>query len=314
MKVKWLFIALLLANALCLTALDDKSGTSGFSFLKLQFSARAAGMANAFTGLSNDADAVFYNTAGLVNCSETHFKATFINYINGMNGGSAVYTQKIDDVWSVAPFVQFLVSDDIDETVESGHLYEKIGTFHTSHIVAGVGFARKIHEVVDFGINAKYFYENLYDDCTATALAFDFSVHHQTENEALTVGGTLKNVGTQLSYYTEEQYKENMPLTAVVGAAYNFFDKGYINLDICRPFDSDFFGKFGLEYYHNTYLTLRGGLDTRMQDYKTNDDLDFLSGVALGFGINWNQYVIDYATYSMGSFGFVNQIAVSVKF
>jgi hypothetical protein len=145
-------------------------------------------------------------------------------------------------------------------------------------------------------------------------VAFDFSIMHQTSNEDLKVGVTLQNVGYQLKYYSDEEYKEKMPIVGVAGASYNFGGKAFLNFDLCRPFDGDFYGKFGFEYYLNPFLTLRTGVDTRMDDYKTNQDSDFLSGLAAGFGVSWNNYIIDYAVYSMGSLGLVNQISMSYKF
>ncbi len=46
------------------TASQDK-GTTGATFLKLGAGARAIGMGSAFTGLSDDASAIYWNPAGL---------------------------------------------------------------------------------------------------------------------------------------------------------------------------------------------------------------------------------------------------------
>ncbi|GIS71562.1 MAG: hypothetical protein CM1200mP10_11390 [Candidatus Neomarinimicrobiota bacterium] len=40
-------------------------GKSGFGFLKISPSARAAGMGDAFTAVANDVTTIFYNPAGL---------------------------------------------------------------------------------------------------------------------------------------------------------------------------------------------------------------------------------------------------------
>jgi len=315
MKNKFILVIIITFFTVHLISIDQNAGTSGFSFLKLQFSARAAGMANAFTGLSNDTDAVFYNTAGLAKNTHQHIKINYINYIDGMDGGSLSFTKKIDAIWSIAPFIQFMVSDDIPETIERNEQYGGvIGSFNTSHIICGIGFARELNEVVDFGINVKYFYEKLYDNNTATVLAFDFSVLHQTNNPDLKIGATIKNIGTQLAYYTETKHKEKMPVTAIVGASYLVIDKGVVNLDICRPFDNDFYGKLGIEYYLNNFLSIRTGLDTRIQDYKTNANSDLLSGISFGLGISRDKYLVDYAVSSMGSFGYINQISMGYNF
>jgi long-subunit fatty acid transport protein len=289
------------------------AGTHGFAFMKLPYSARAMGMANAFTGLANDGDAVFFNTAGLSHVKTTHLKINYMNYIEGLHGGSAVYNTRITEDWIFASFMQFLVSDDITRTDEVGR---EMGTFNTSNIVAGVGFARTMHPSLDFGVNFKYIYESLDPDNSnnASAIAVDLSVLHQTNNENLKVGVSLRNFGTQLTYYTDAKYEENLPTMLTVGLSYRFQDKGFLNFDLCRPFDNDFFFRFGLEYYYNSMFTIRGGVDSRMNDYRTDETLDFMSGIALGAGFNFGRYVIDYGISSMGSLGFVNQISVTYNF
>lgn len=315
MSYKKIIVLITIALSTCfLYSINEKAGTNGFAFLKLNYSARAMGLANAFSALSNDADAVFFNTAGLAQNKQTHIKTTYLNYIDGMHGGSVAYTGNYKEDWKIAPFIQFMVSDDIPKTFElNGNYGGQSGTFNTSHIVAGVGFAKTLHEVLDFGFNIKYLHEKL-DSYVAAVIAADLSVLHQTNNENVKVGLVLKNFGKQLSYFTDSKYNENLPTMAIAGVSYKYLDKGFINLDLCRPFDNDFFGRLGMEYYYNTYLTFRTGLDSRMNDYRTDESMDFMSGLAFGLGFNWNEYVIDYAISSMGSLGFVNQISISYKF
>jgi hypothetical protein len=314
MKFKITIILLLIMLVCNLNAISDKAGTSGFAFLKINYSARAMGMGNAFTGLANDGDAVFFNPAGILQNKTKHIKTTYMSYIDGLYGGSIVYSTEYKNGWHIAPFVQFLVSESIPRTFELNGNYGGVdGSFNTSNVVFGLALATEIHEVLDAGFNVKYLSDKL-DSYSASAIALDLSLLHQTNNPNLKIGASLKNIGKQLSYYTQAKYKEKLPLTMTVGASYKYLDKGFINLDICRPFDNDFFGRLGLEYYYNKYFTLRTGLDSRMNDYRTDESLDFMSGISFGAGFNWNQYTLDYAASSFGSLGFVNQISISYNF
>lgn len=314
MKFKILMIAITLSMITNISAINKNAGTSGFAFLKTHYSARAMGMANAFTALSDDADAVFFNPAGLVQNNNKHLKTSYMNYIDGLHGGSLVYSTEYKEGWFIAPFVQFMVSEDIPRTLEiNGEYGGQSGTFNTSNIVFGVGLAKEIHEVLDAGFNVKYIADNL-DSYSASAVAVDFSLLHQTNNENVKVAFSLRNLGKQLSYYTDKKYDEKLPITGIVGLSYKYHDKGFINLDICRPFDNDFYGRLGMEYYYNTFFSLRTGIDTRMNDYKTNQSMDFTSGLSFGAGFKWNEYIVDYAVSSYGSLGFVNQISLSYIF
>lgn len=311
MKTKNIFFTLILI--LCsysIFGLSDKAGTTGFSFMKINYSARAMGMGNAFVGLSNDGDAVFHNPAGLTYAVSPQLKTTYMAYIDGMQGGSAVYTMKIWDDWKMAPFVQFLVSDPITRMDEDA---QNLGTFYTSDMLIGVGFGKTIHDMMDAGFNLKYFIQKL-DGHSASAVAVDIALLHTTQNPDLMIGATIKNLGMQLSHFTTEKYNEGMPIMLVFGPSLRINDKGYINLDICRPFDGDFFGRLGAEYPVNPHLTLRAGLDSRMNDYRGGDTIGNMAGISAGFGFGWNDYIIDYAVSSMGSLGFINQISVSYKF
>ncbi|MCL2063935.1 MAG: PorV/PorQ family protein [Candidatus Cloacimonetes bacterium] len=315
MKVRKIYLIVILF--LCSSYLfgrHEEAGTTGFAFMKMNYSARALGMGNAFTALSNDGDAVFFNPAGLAQGNDMHIKTSYKNYIEGLNGGSIVFVTNYGDNWRIAPFLNFLASDEIPKMIEinlgEGH---QIGTFNTFSVVAGAGFAKTFNEHFDLGFNLKYFYESL-DTYSASAVAGDLAVLHTTTNENLKIGAVLRNLGVQTSHYTEENYDEGMPLTVVVGASYKFGEKGFLNFDLVRPLDNDFYGRLGLEFYYNTYFTVRAGLDTRMNDYRTDEKLDYLSGLTFGLGFNWNKYVVDYGISSMGGLGIVNQISLSYLF
>jgi len=306
---KIIAIALCILTVYSLYAENANAGTSGFSFLKMNYSARALGMANAFTALSNDADAVFFNPAGMYQCEETQLKTSYMSYIDGMQGGSLVYLTTYDE-WKIAPFTQFMFSGDIDKRNEN-NISE--GTFTTSDIVAGLGLATQVHEVLDIGINFKYFYERL-ETHSASAVVGDFSVLHTTNNPNLKIGLTLKNFGNQLTYYTEEKLIQKMPMTAIGGASLNIVDRAFINLDVVAPLDNDIYFKVGSEVYLTEMFTIRAGVDSRMADYKTSETLDAMAGIALGLGFNWNDYLLDYAVSSMGGLGLVNQLSLSYRF
>ena len=313
-KNKLFLVIIFILGCSLLFGQHDDAGTTGFAFMKMNYSARAMGMANAFTALSDDVEAVFFNPAGLAQRDDKQIKTTYMNYLEGLQGGSIVYVMNYGNGWRIAPFLNFLASDDIPRMIEtSPGVGQQFGTFNTLSLVAGVGFATTISEYFDVGFNLKYFHESL-DSHSAAAFAGDFSVLHTTTNENLKIGAVLRNLGVQTDYFSDNEYEEGMPLTIIAAASYKILDKAFINFDLVRPFDNDFFGRFGAEFYYNSYFTIRAGVDTRMNDYKTDESMDFLSGLNFGLGFNWNSYMIDYAISSMGSLGFVNQISVGYVF
>ncbi len=299
-----------------LNAQNENAGTSGFTFLKVNYSARAAAMGNAYTGLSNDADAVFFNPAGLVQIDSPQASITYMSYLDGINCGSAAYAYPVNDKTSFAVFAKGLSASE-DRTIadEMGQYAGIDGTFGMSDFIFGISVARYLIDMLDVGINAKFIQESL-DDNSASAVVLDAGIMHQSTNENLKIGIALRNIGKQLTYHTDDEYEEVMPTTLTVGFNYHPKDKFYATVDIYKPLDNDIFGRFGFEYQVHPIFTLRAGYKTNASDWATGGDNDFLSGISFGTGFDLNVYNLkmDYAIVSYGDLGFVNQISVKYLF
>ncbi|MCK4654397.1 MAG: PorV/PorQ family protein [Candidatus Cloacimonetes bacterium] len=314
MKFKIILFILLVSASIF--AINDNAGTSGFTFFKVNYSARAAAMGNAFTGLSNDASAVFFNPAGLIQLKSPQASVTYMSYFDGVQCGSAVYTFPKDDKTSFGFFAKGLTAKE-DRTLadENGQYLGTDGTFGMSDIIFGISAARYVIDILDIGFSVKYLHENL-DDRTGSAIAFDAGIMHQTTNENLKFGIVFRNFGWQLSYYTESKYEEKLPQLVTAGFSYHPDEKFYATLDIYKPLDFDFSGRIGLEYNIHKMLDLRAGYKSNAGDWKTGGENEFFSGMSFGTGFNLFKYnlKIDYAIISYGDLGFVNQVTVNYLF
>ena len=313
---KNLTMIMIILLPILLIAENENAGTSGFTFLKVNYSARAAAMGNAYTGLSNDADAVFFNPAGLVQIDSPQASVTYMSYLDGINCGSAVYAYPVNDKTSLAVFAKGLSATE-DRTIadEMGQYAGTDGTFGMSDFIFGISAARFIIDMLDVGINVKFIQESL-DDNSASAVVFDAGIMHQSTNENLKVGIAIRNIGKQLTYYTDDEYEEIMPTTLTVGFNYHPKEKLYAIVDIYKPLDNDIFGRFGLEYQVHPILTLRAGYKTNASDWATGGDNEIFSGISFGTGFDLSKYGLkmDYAIVSYGDLGFVNQISVKYLF
>ena len=315
MKIKLIIITMMFITVL-LIAENDNAGTSGFTFLKVNYSARAAAMGNAYTGLSNDADAVFFNPAGLVQVDSPQASLTYMSYLIGINCGSAAYVYPKNNKTIFAVFAKGLSAT--EERTISNELgeYEGIdGTFGMSDFIFGISAARYIIDMLDVGINIKFIQESL-DEASASAVVLDVGIMHQSTNENVKVGVALRNFGKQLTYYTDSEYKEVMPTTLTIGFSYHPKENFFATVDMYKPFDNDIFGRLGLEYKVHSILALRAGYKTNASDWATGGDNDFLSGISFGTGFDLSKYnlIMDYAIVSYGDLGFVNQISVKYLF
>ncbi len=308
-------LAVLLMSATLSFAIHDDAGTTGFSFLRMNFSTHAAAMANAFTADTGTADGVFFNSAGLTRTKGTIFSVSGMSYIEGFYGGSAVFVKPIQDQVKLAVFTQTLTKSGITRTTvdENGYYGGEDGTYGASNFVFGLGSGFTVAPVIDAGINVKYIHESI-DDKSASAIAIDVSLLHQTVNEDIRVGLAMKNLGSQITYYTDEEHDEGLPFGFTAGMNYTPTKKMTIDFDVEIPMEYDVTGRLGAQYMLHDMLALRAGYKYEGHQWKTGGDYDLFSGISCGFGVYWNNFIIDYAVSSYGDLGFVNQASVSYSF
>ncbi|MDY6914853.1 MAG: PorV/PorQ family protein [Candidatus Cloacimonadota bacterium] len=297
-----------------LGAINENAGTSGFSFFKISYSARAAALSHAYTALSDQLDAVFFNPAGLTQLKQKQVSATYMSYFDGINCGSAVYAQPLKNDYYMAAFTQFLTASE-DRTLvdENGNYAGTDGSFGVSEFLVGASLGKHFSDLVNVGVNLKILQESI-DSNSATAVAVDFSILHQTTNQNLKVGLTIKNIGKQLSYYSDEKYEENLPQVLQAGFSYHPDPKVYINFDLYKPLEYDFSALVGVEYHLHHMFCMRAGYKSNSSDWKMEGDYDSFAGISMGFGLNWQNYNLDYAINSYGDLGFVNQITLRYNF
>lgn len=313
-KLKFSIVVLVIIIVMNLSAESENIGTTGFNFFKVQYSARANSMGNSFMGLSNTADALFYNPAGIQKIENKQVSSTFMNYFDGFKGGSFAYVHPFKEDIHLGAFCSYLGNNDIKETVvaSDGSYGSQAGTFGASDIIVGLSASKYANEILDIGINVKFLLENLHDT-SASAIAVDLAIMHQTTNPKLKLGAAVKNLGKQLTYYTDAKYDEKLPLEYVAGFSYQFNQKLIANADIYRPNTADFSGRLGFEGKVHKNLAIRFGYKTNADDWKTDGDYGKFGGLSSGLGINWRNLVIDYSISSFGDLGFVNQISLSYK-
>jgi len=316
----------LIILTLPLVAIGDDAGTSGFSSLKIIYSARANAMAGAFSSRDDDIDVIFFNPANLGGYeTKREVSSTFMSYFEGYNGGSVVYQYKRSEKANVALFGQFLASDEVKRTISGDNGgYLEAGTFDNSDFIAGGTYSYYFNEQLNIGISGKYIQETI-DDKSASAIAFDFGLLHRPVNEKIRVGVAVRNLGKQLSYFTDSEYSEGMPVVYAGGISYKtdlktrdnqaeFIPSMLVSLDLSFPQGSDLVGLFGTEFQVHEQLFIRAGYKTNAGDYKNGGDNEIFSGLSTGLGFVRNNLRVDYALNSYGDLGFVNQVTLKYQF
>ncbi len=93
MRKKMIKAAILSSFILVLSCVGYASdvGITAANFLKIGIGARATAMGGAFTGLADDATALYWNPAGLTQIEGRKFSATYSSWFAGINRGYITY-------------------------------------------------------------------------------------------------------------------------------------------------------------------------------------------------------------------------------
>jgi len=276
------------------------SGTSGLSFLKFGVGARPVAMGEAFVGLSDGVNSLYWNPSGL----------------RGMKGSAVTF---MHDRWFQGITYEFFgaggnfgphslgVSLALNTTGDI--LYygnrptaEPLGTFSSHDLLLGLTYARTICQRFDLGITWKWVYEKIYTN-TAKGWGGDLGGIYRFTN-GLSWGATLQNLQPQLKFISQPF---PLPTTLRTGLSYAppWLSFSVVTLDLVKPRDSGYHLHLGVEYTLLEALALRAGYQTGYDEKR----------FSTGFGIKYRGYGIDYAWAPYGlDLGKTHRFSFNFKF
>jgi len=124
----------------------------------------------------------------------------------------------------------------------------------------------------------------------------------------------LRNIGTQLSYYSNSKYKESLPFTYAVGFSYQAKPELLLLTDLSKAKGQGFVGKLAVEYAIHPDFDLRLGFRTNVADHNAGGDWGWASGLSSGVGWDYRNWQIDYSISSYGDLGAINQLTLQYRF
>lgn len=204
--MKKLIITLISLGLLCAPLMlaakpFGKTGTAALQFLKLGVDARAIGMGEAYTAVSDDISSVYWNPAGLAPAFQNQAFFSHTNWLAGIMQEYAA-ASLTNGVSTLALYGTVLHMDDMDITDEDtfGPTGEQ---FTNSDMAFGAAYAQQFTKKFSAGVGAKYLRENLYE-FAVNSFSFDVGSMYNTGWKNVKIGMVLRNFGPDVRYRVDD--------------------------------------------------------------------------------------------------------------
>ena len=154
-------IFILLFTALIVPAdvqAQAKVGTTGAQFLEIGVSARAMGMAEAFTAVADDITAVYYNPAGLVSLYGREATFTLINLPADINYSFSAVGFPLESIGGVlgVSFYHLNSGDMTERDYNNGTFIGTGRTFSWKDYALSVSYGKYLTDRFSIGFSVKY--------------------------------------------------------------------------------------------------------------------------------------------------------------
>lgn len=324
-------------------ATAQKVGTTSLQFLKVEPTARATSLGASYAALSEGADAIFWNPAGMTGIGSHALVLDRVEWLmdtahnalayGGNFGGLGyfglhVYMTDIGSINETSVDALGFKEDANGNTVYNGFTG---GSFEPRSWVVGLTYARQFTDRFSAGLTAKYAQEDLYRAKAGIPL-FDFGIKYYTGFRTLRLGASVMNFGPDVQFEAaggfEPESSGNVvspsdsyaaPMTFRIGFAADVLGSGALiplsgntnrvtlTYDLIQPNDYDQQWSAGVEYMFLERFALRGG-------YQHNFDIQSFSlGAGVRQPVGSLQIGIDYAYSEISeSFQPVHRFSVGI--
>jgi len=280
-KTVFFFMIVILFSTNFSVAQTGNAGATGLAFLKLGVGARAGGMGGAFSAISDDATATFWNPAGLT-YSRAQVAFTHTEWLQDITNEFLAITFPAFRGTLGLSFYTNSVGG-IERRLNPSE--EPIGTVEANDVALGLSYATSISSSLKAGLTVKYLYEKIFIE-SAAGYAFDFGLILQPFSNPLQLAVVAQNFGSMDKLRAESI---NLPKTVRLGVSYLFALDGIggkvlLAADGVKVIETDFRGSFGAELQFKSQLAVRVG-------YQTGLSRQAFGG---GLGLKMNRYHLDY--------------------
>ena len=269
-------------------ASEDPVGTA--AVFDIGMGARALGMGGAFVAVADDANAIYYNPAGLANVEGHKVTSLYSTLYGAGNYIGAGYAQK-----NVGRGFLRLNASGIEETDEYANV---IGTFGVSDLTAMAGYGREVASGLSLGGTVKLYSQSL-ADVSGKGVTGDVGALYVMGDGKISFGAVARNLIGKVRY--DNNAEDAFERAFGVGAAYRPSDSLLFAAD--AVFEDGLAARVGAEYRIKQFALRAGG---------TLDGGE--TSITAGAGFAMDSFAVDYAYQTHKVLPDSHRISLSVRF
>jgi hypothetical protein len=296
---------LALTLVMTLVGIDPNAGTTGFDFLRLTPTAREAALAGAVVAAAPSPMGFWFSPAHALVTEGPRAHVGYLNYVAGVQTGSAAYSQPVGADKGVGFGIVYLNSGTMKRTDEHG---EEQGTFGVSYADLNLSGATRLGSALTLGAGLQGLY-GVIDTFVGMGLAGNVGATYRLPVDGLTAGLVVKNVGFQLKAF--QASRDPLPVDFGLGLGYQPNPTLNLTLDAHKPIDNQVNVRAGVEGWVADLLAIRVGYTSEGVDLRTGGGEDILAGLATGIGVRWRGYQLDYCFIPMVELGVAHRLSLA---
>lgn len=304
-----------------LGAFAQVGGEYTYQFLNLTAAPRQAALGGVnITNRDSDVNQAFHNPAAINEQMDMQVGLNFSRYFGALNYGSAGFVKSFDSQKNIFVGINYLNYGTLEGYDEFGF---ETGTFTGNEVALNLGYAFHFTQSNwHFGANTKFVFSNL-ESYSSFGVALDLGLLNVNEDSNFTYGFVVRNLGAQLSAYSET--REKLPLDIVFALSKKLENvplRWHISLDNLQKWDlsysnsnrasTDLDGEIseenvsffnnalrhvvlGIELFPDRNFNLRFGYNFQKGEELRIVEQRHFSGITAGFGFKVKRFKFDYS-------------------
>lgn len=189
-----------------------QSGENAFNFLRLPYSARAAGLGGSnISIIEDDITLAMHNPALLINVSDKTININYMSYMSDSKLAGAAFNKTFGERAAGAITARYVDYGEFEGYTED-NIYT--GSFSAKDIEIAATYSYLLSNYWSGGVTGRFIYSK-YEALSAIALGVDLGINYYNPDKGLSTSFVLKNLGAQVKAFEEKN--EKLPVDVQLG-------------------------------------------------------------------------------------------------